>query len=119
MYNNIERKRHKFWEMQQFLKRKFKGAKTMAGPNGTYFVGDKEGRNIIGEKYPDLSLSDNVFDAWKNAFVIEHWNRQEARSIKGIKADIKNNTIQGGESLSKAIYEYFEDNSEIYDEENL
>ena len=90
----------------------------MCGPDGTYFVGDKRGRNIIGEKYPDLSTSDSVFDAWKNAYVIEHWNRQEARSIKGIRADIRNNTVQGGDGMSKAIYEYFEDDIEVYDEEN-
>ena len=42
----------------------------------------------------------------------------EARQVKGIRKDIQNNTVQGGEELSKAIYEYFEDEPGLYDEEN-
>ncbi len=117
MINEI--KRQKFWEMQNFIQKKFKGAHTKSNNDGRIYVADRSGRNLIGTKYPDLALAPDVYTAWKNAYTVEHWNRQEARSIKGIQADIKNNTVQGGESLSKAIYEYFEDDNELYDEENL
>lgn len=114
-----ERKRQQFWDMQTFIKKKIKGAHTKINDDGRVYVADGNGRNTIGTKYPSLALADDVFTAWKNAYIVEHWNRQEARSIRGIKADINNNTVQGGEDLSKAIYEYFEDTPEIYDEENM
>ena len=113
-----EGKRQRFWEMQTFVQKKFKGAHTKTNSDGRFYVADKDKKNLIGTKYPDLALADDVYTAWKNAYVVEHWNRQEARSIRGIRADIRNNTVQGGEELSKAIYEYFEDDTEIYDEEN-
>jgi hypothetical protein len=115
---NIERKQQKLREYKKFLNRKFKGCDLISNGNGKLYIADSVGKNLIGEKYPDLALADDVFTAWKNAYLVEHWNRQEARSIKGIKTDIKNNTVQGGEGMSKAIYEYFEDAPEIYDEEN-
>ena len=114
-----ERKRQKFWDMQIAVKKKFKGAHTKVNSDGKVFVANSHGRNIIGTKYPSLALSPDVYTAWKNTFLVEHWNRQEARSIRGIQCDIKNNTVQGGEELSKAIYEYFEDTPEIYDEEEV
>tara|TARA_B110000858_G_scaffold58404_1_gene68045 strand:+ start:343 stop:720 length:378 start_codon:yes stop_codon:yes gene_type:complete len=114
-----ERKRQQFWDMQNSIQKKFKGAHTKINSDGGVFVADARGRNIIGTKYPDLAIAKDVFTAWKNTFLIEHWNRQEARSIRGIQCDIKNNTVQGGEDMSKAIYEYFEDAPEIYDEEEV
>ena len=114
-----ERKKQKFWEMQQFLKKKFKGAHTKTSQSGKYFVADSNEKNLIGENYPDLALADDVYTAWKNAFTVEHWDRMEARQVKGIRKDIQNNTIQGGEGMTKAIYEYFEEDIEMYDEENV
>ncbi len=114
-----ERKRQQFWEMQSFIKKKIKGAHTKVNSDGSVYVADASGRNTIGTKYPSLALAPDVFTAWKNAYVVEHWNRQEARSIRGIQCDIRNNTVQGGEELSKAIHEYFEEDIEMYDEENV
>jgi len=116
---NIERKQQQLKKYKKFLNRKFKGIQTKVSPSGKFYVSDSVGNNLIGNKYPDLALSKDIYTAYKNAYLVEHWNRQEARSIKGIRADIQNNTVQGGESLAKAIYEYFEDAPEIYDEENI
>ena len=114
-----ERKRQKLWEYKKFLNRKFKGAELKSNGNGGLYVADSHGLNLIGDKYPDLAHAKDAFTAWKNAFLVEHWNRQEARSIRGIQCDINNNTVQGGEDMSKAIYEYFDDAPEIYDEEDI
>ena len=116
---HIELKQQRLKDYKKFLNRKFKGAKLTSNSNGKLYIADSNGKNLIGEKYPSLALAPDVFTAWKNAYLVEHWNRQEARSIKGIKTDIRNNTVQGGEDMSKAIYEYFEDSPEIYDEENI
>ena len=114
-----ERKRQKLWEYKKFLNRKFNGAELKSNGSGGLYVADSNGSNLIGDKYPDLAHSKDAFTAWKNAFLVEHWNRQEARSIRGIQCDINNNTVQGGEDMSKAIYEYFDDAPEIYDEEDI
>ena len=116
---NIEIKQQRLKDYKKFLNRKFKGATLKSNSNGGLYIADSEGKNLIGEKYPSLAIAKDAFTAWKNAYLVEHWNRQEARSIRGIRTDIKNNTVQGGEDMSKAIYEYFEDAPEIYDEENL
>ena len=110
--------RVQFWRLQKVVRKKIKGAQTMKASNGQYYVADKEGKNVIGNKYPDLALADDVITAWKRVSIVEHWNRMEARQVKGIRKDIQNNTVQGGEELSKAIYEYFEDEPGLYDEEN-
>ena len=115
----IERKQQRLKEYKKFLNRKFKGIETKMSPNGQFYVSDSNGRNLIGNKYPDLALADAIFTAYKNAYIVEHWNRMEARQVKGIRKDIQNNTVQGGEGLAKAIHEYFEDDFEMYDEENL
>ena len=47
----------------------------------------------------------------------ERKKSQEKKSKKNDLPSDKNNTVQGGEGMSKAIYEYFEDAPEIYDEE--
>ncbi len=114
-----ERRKHKLNEYKKFLDKKFKGVETKMASNGEFYVSDSNGRNIIGNKYPDLALSPDVYTAYKNAYIIEHWNRMEARQVKGIRKDIQNNTVQGGEGLAKAIYEYFEDEPGMYDEENM
>ena len=119
IFNNIERKQQKLREYKKFLNRKFKGIETKMSPGGKFYVSDSKGRNLIGNKYPDLSLAPDVFTAYKNAYIVEHWNRMEARQVKGIRKDIQNNTVQGGEGLAKAIYEYFEDEPGMYDEENM
>ena len=112
---NIERKQYKLREYKKFLNRKFKGIETKMAPNGGFYVSDSNGNNLIGNKYPDLAISPDVYTAYKNAYIVEHWNRMEARQVKGIRKD----TVQGGEGLAKAIHEYFEDEYEMYDEENL
>ena len=119
IFNNIERKQQKLREYKKFLNRKFKGIQTKISPSGKFYVSDSNGNNLIGNKYPDLSLAPDVFTAYKNAYIVEHWNRMEARQVKGIRKDIQNNTVQGGEALAKAIYEYFEDEPGMYDEENM
>ena len=115
----LERKQHKLREYKKFLNKKFKGVETKMASNGKFYVSDSNGKNLIGNKYPDLALADDVFTAYQNAFTVEHWNRMEARQVKGIRKDIQNNTVQGGEGLAKAIYEYFEDEPGMYDEENM
>ena len=111
--------REQFWRLQKVVRKKIKGAQTMKASNGQYYVADKEGKNVIGNKYPDLSLAPDVYTAYKNAYTVEHWNRMEARQVKGIRKDIQNNTVKGVEALAKAIYEYFEDEPGMYDEENM
>ena len=114
-----ERKKHKLREYKKFLDKKFKGVETKMSSNGKFYVSDSNGRNLIGNKYPGLALAPDVYTAYKNAYIVEHWNRMEARQVKGIRKDIQNNTVQGGEGLAKAIYEYFEDEPGMYDEENM
>jgi len=114
----IERKQQRLKEYKKFLNRKFKGIETKMSPNGQFYISDSNGRNLIGNKYPDLALADDIFTAYKNAYIVEHWNRMEARQVRGIRKDIQNNTVQGGEGLAKAIHEYFEEEPGMYDEEN-
>jgi len=116
---NIERKQARLRDYKKFIGKKFKGALLKSNTSGRLYIADATGKNIIGEKYPDLALASDVYTAWKNCYLVEHWNRQEARSIRGIQCDINNNTVQGGEEMAKAIYEYFEDAPEIYDEEDI
>ena len=116
---NIEIKQQQLKKYKKFLNRKFKGVQTKINKDGKFWVSDSNGKNLIDTKYPDLITASDVFTAYKNAYIVEHWNRMEARQVKGIRKDIQNNTVQGGEGLAKAIYEYFEDEYEMYDEENM
>ena len=76
------------------LQKKFPGAYTACSSEGLYYVADKEGRNIIGEKYRDLAFTDEPFDAWTNLATVEYWNRIEERNNRGFAYDIEHSTVQ-------------------------
>ena len=85
---NIERKRLEFNKMKKAVKRKFKGCKIQLD-NGKYTL-QVNGKNVISNEWSDLQVADTVYDAYKQAYICEHWDRQK---LKGEK--IINNMING------------------------
>tara|TARA_R110001606_G_scaffold115382_3_gene243485 strand:- start:4860 stop:5222 length:363 start_codon:yes stop_codon:yes gene_type:complete len=115
--NNIERKRQIFNKMKRSVKRKYKGCALVVADN-SYTI-QVDGKNIITPEWEDLRTSENVYDAWKNAYICEHWDRQKLKGNKIIANTIKN-MVGNSSSLPRVeSYEYHEDSTEIQDEDNL
>lgn len=109
----IEVKRYRFQKLKKKLQKKFPGAQTCKSQDGRYYVSQK-GVNLIGSKYPDLMLSDDVYTAWTNLETVEYWNRIESRNTRGFQEDIGQIQIQN-ESLSdhEVLDRYLVNNPEI------
>ena len=73
--------------------KKYKKAKIVAKANGKFVVEDGFGRSIIAN-YPELAVCDNVYDAWKNAMVADHWNYIGKRNTKKFRNDVAKIEIQ-------------------------
>ena len=114
-----EIRRFKFREIKRRLLRKFPGAKTAFNKSGGFYVQSDTGRNLMGQKYPDLAFSDDVYTAWKALDTVVHWDNIEKRNNRGFRADVENNTVQNvPKGVTREPYEYHEQNTNLIDEEN-
>jgi len=115
--NNIEQKRQVFNKMKRSVKRKYKGSELVLVDN-SYSI-QANGKNVISPEWEDLRTANSVYDAWKNAYICEHWDRQKLKGDKIIKNTISN-MVGNTSSLPKMeAYEYHEESIEIPDEDNL
>jgi len=115
--NNIEQKRQVFNKMKRSVKRKYKGSKLVFIDN-CYSI-QANGKNVISPEWEDLRTAKSVYDAWKNAYICEHWDRQKLKGDKIIGNTITNMVGNSSSLPSVESYEYHEDSTEISDEDNL
>ena len=71
------------WEVLK----KYKEAKIISKANNKFVVEDGFGKAIIAN-YPELAVCDNVYDAWKNVLIVDHWNKIEKRNNKIFQKDL-------------------------------
>jgi len=114
---NIERKRQIFNKMKRSVKKKYKGCDLVVADN-SYTI-QIDGKNIITPEWEDLRTAKNVYDAWKNAYICEHWDRQKLKGDKIIGNTIKNMVGNSSSLPIVEAYEYHSGTTEIIDEDNL
>ena len=114
---NVERKQQEFNKMKKAVKRKYKGCKLKLD-NGKYSL-QQNGKNVISSEWNDLQFADSVYDAYKQAFICEHWDRQKLKGEKIINNMITNVVGNTSDLPQVESYEYFEESTEITDEDNL
>jgi hypothetical protein len=117
METNIEQKRQIFGKMKRSVKRKYKGCE-LVYTEGHYSI-QTNGRNIISPEWKDLMTANNVYTAWKNAYVCEHWDRQKLKGNKIIQNTITNMVGNSSSLPQVEAYEYHSGTTEIIDEDNL
>ena len=111
----IENRQFVFDKMKYAIHTKFKGAK-LNERNGRFYI-TQNGKNIISSEWPDLQVSESIFDAYKNAFTLEHWSRQSIKRIDTVKATISNVCGNTDSLPSVELYEYAINDTSIIDEE--
>ena len=77
----------KFQKTKKRLLKKFPGAELSATPNGKFYIG-QQGKNIIGEEYPDLARADSAWEAWRNLDTVEYWNRINTRNKRKLRKSL-------------------------------
>ena len=77
----------KFQRTKKRLVKKFPGAKLDSSPNGGFYIG-QNGKNIIGEDYPDLAIANSAWEAWRNLDTVEYWNRINDRNKKKLRKSL-------------------------------
>ena len=87
---NREQRYVHFRKLKSQITKKYKGAKTVAR-NGKYCV-EENGKNLI-QNYPDLAMSDSVYDAWKNTSIVLHWDKIDTRNSRTLKNDLSAVTV--------------------------
>tara|TARA_R100001129_G_scaffold185253_2_gene172697 strand:+ start:600 stop:971 length:372 start_codon:yes stop_codon:yes gene_type:complete len=85
MINGKEAFMSRFQRTKKRLVKKFPGAELTSTPSG-FFIG-QNGKNIIGEDYPDLAVTKTAWEAWKNLDTVEYWNRINERNKRKLKRD--------------------------------
>lgn len=117
MINSREYRIFKFRELKSVLTKRYPGCKTIA-TNGGFAVQSESGKSLIPHKYPSLQSAKDVFTAWKNLFVVDHWEKIEKRNNRGFAADINNSTTADPNAICREPYEYFIENNNIKKEES-
>ena len=112
MINSREYRIFKFRELKSVLTKRYPGCKTIA-TNGGFAVQSESGKSLIPHKYPSLQSAKDVFTAWKNLFVVDHWEKIEKRNNRGFAADINNSTAADPNAITREPYEYFIENNNI------
>lgn len=114
---NLEKQKHEFNKMKKAVKRKYKDCKLQYA-NGSYTI-QQHGKNVVSSEWPDLQFADTVYDAYKNAYICEHWDRQKLKGDNIISNTITN--MVGNTSSLPVVesYEYHSGITEIIDEDNL
>ena len=74
MINSREYRIFKFRELKSILTKRYPGCKTIATNSG-FAVQSESGKSLIPHKYPSLQSAKDVFTAWKNLFVVDHWEK--------------------------------------------
>jgi len=115
---NIEKKQREFRKMKSSVLRKYKNAKISLSGSGRHYISSND-RNIVSDEWPDLQLADSVYDAWRNAFITNHWTNQAQKRIDIVKNTITNTCGDTSNIPTTESYEYAEPNLEIQDEDNL
>jgi len=87
---NREQKYVHFRKLKSQIQKKYKTAQTVSR-NGKFCV-EHEGKNLI-QGYPDLAMSDNVYDAWKNTSIVLHWDKIDTRNSRTLKNDLSAVTV--------------------------
>ena len=87
---NREQKYVHFRKLKSQIQKKYKTAKTVSR-NGKFCV-EHEGRNLI-QNYPSLAMADSVYDAWKNASIVLHWDKIDTRNSRTLKNDLSAVTV--------------------------
>jgi len=110
-----------FRMLKKKVKRLFPNAESSFNQNAGWSVHDGNGNNVL-RNYPDLCYAKDCFTAWKNASIVGHWNKIEARNIKKSRIDVKNVLGNTCNMPRKEGWEY-KDNKvsntgEVYDEAN-
>ena len=114
---NIERQRQEFHAMKKAVKRKYKGCE-LKYSDGSYTI-QLKGKNVISSEWPDLQSADSVYNAYKNAFICEHWDRQKLKGDTIISNTITNMVGNSSSLPIVEAYEYHSGTTEIIDEDNL
>jgi len=117
MINSKEYRMFKFRELKTVLTKRYPGCKTVGTANG-FAVQSASGKSLIPHKYPSLQSAKDVFTAWKNLFVVDHWEKIEKRNNRGFAADINNSTADDPNGTTQQPYEYFIENNNIKKEES-
>ena len=121
-----ERNPENFQMVKSIVKRikRLKQAKTCVASNGQFYIGDENGNNLMPSQYEDLRLSNDVWTAWKNIYIVDHWNKQENRNIKGTYRDIANavgndkNIPRYEPTIDKESKVKIEKNEEVFERED-
>jgi len=87
MINSKEAFMSKFKRTKKRLIKSFPGAELTTTPSGQVYIG-QNGKNIIGEEYPDLAISNSAWEAWRNLDTVEHWNRINTRNSKKLRKSL-------------------------------
>jgi|TARA_R100000231_G_C5276370_1_gene150243 hypothetical protein len=87
---NREQKYVHFRKLKSQIQKKYKTAKTVSR-NGKFCV-EHEGRNLI-QNYPSLAMADSVYDAWKNASIVLHWDKIDTRNSRTLRNDLSAVTV--------------------------
>jgi hypothetical protein len=87
---NREQKYVHFRKLKSQITKKYKTAETVSR-NGKFCV-EQDGKNLI-QNYPDLAMSDNVYDAWKNTSIVLHWDKIDTRNSRTLRNDLSSVTV--------------------------
>jgi len=87
---NREQKYVHFRKLKSQIQKKYKGAQTVSR-NGKFCV-EQDGKNLI-QNYPDLAMSDSVYDAWKNTSIVLHWDKIDTRNSRTLRNDLSAVTV--------------------------
>ena len=85
MINGKEAFMSRFQRTKKRLVKKFPGAELTSTPSGFFIA--QNGKNIIGEDYPDLAVTKTAWEAWRNLDTVEYWNRINERNKRKLKRD--------------------------------
>ena len=114
---NIEKRQHEFQKMKKVVQRKFKGCELKLMPGG--YTIQQNGKNVVNSEWPDLQFADSVYDAYKNAYICEHWDRQKLKGDNILSNTINNVVGNSSDMPRMEAYEYHEASNEIDDDSNI
>ncbi len=97
MINSKEAFMSRFQRTKKRLLKRYPGAELTKTPSGKVYIGQK-GRNIIGEEYPDLAISNSAWEAWRNLDTVEYWNRINNRNKKKLKKSLEHIVVSDDNS---------------------
>jgi|TARA_R110002020_G_scaffold314978_3_gene530148 hypothetical protein len=97
MINSKEAFLSRFARTKKRLLKKFPGAMLSTTPSGQAYI-SQDGKNIIGEEYPDLAIAKTAWEAWRNLDTVEYWNRINTRNKKKLRKSLNHIVVSGDTS---------------------